>query len=281
MKDINKLKLLKILPKKSISRICGFFTRLKRPKFCQKKVINWFIKTYNIDTTEIVNPVESYNTLASFFLRHLKDEARPINNSKEIIVSPVDAKLVSFGKIRDDFTIPQIKDINYPVDKLIINENIYSRFKNGFYSVLYLSPADYHRIHSPYDIKVKAFEYVPGKLFPVNSTALNNVPSLFCINERVTSFCELNDTNKHLAIVKVGAFNVGMIPVDYIDYFKISKKYQYKEFDSNEIAIKKGIEFSRFEMGSTIVMLSSFIPSDTSKLEINKHYNYGEALFTI
>ena len=58
----------------------------------------------------------------------------------------------------------------------------------GVHATLYLSPAMYHRVHSPVDGRVVAWRYVPGRLFPVNAAGVRSVPGLFTRNERVAVF---------------------------------------------------------------------------------------------
>ena len=74
----------------------------------------------------------------------------------------------------------------------------------------------YHRVHSPVDGLIRAWRYVPGRLFPVNSLAVRHVESLFAVNERVSI---LIDTPKFgaVAVIMVGATNVGRMCLSFAD----------------------------------------------------------------
>lgn len=74
---------------------------------------------------------------------------------------------------------------------------------------LYLSPSDYHRVHSPTCFSMTSRIHFPGKLLPVKNYYAENVKGLFTINERVV----LNGTWKEgfFSLGMVGAYNVGSI----------------------------------------------------------------------
>lgn len=75
--------------------------------------------------------------------------------------------------------------------------------------MIYLAPGDYHRIHSPCDLKLTSRTHFPGDLFPVFPYLAQAIPALFSRNERVA----LEGTWRHgyFAMVPVGAYNVGSI----------------------------------------------------------------------
>ena len=87
----------------------------------------------------------------------------------------------------------------------------------GVHATLYLSPAMYHRVHSPVDGRVVAWRYVPGRLFPVNARrrALDARAS-----SRATSAWPSSATPRRtgrVAVVLVGAANVGRMSLAFTD----------------------------------------------------------------
>lgn len=81
---------------------------------------------------------------------------------------------------------------------------------NNMYTItLYLSPSDYHRVHSPTFFSMSNRIHFPGKLLPVKNYFAENVKGLFTINERVV----LNGQWKEgfFSLGMVGAYNVGSI----------------------------------------------------------------------
>ena len=63
--------------------------------------------------------------------------------------------------------------------------------RGGRYAVVYLSPRDYHRVHSPVEGVVRSVRHVPGSLYPVNAIGVEHVPLLFARNERVVVHVEV------------------------------------------------------------------------------------------
>ncbi|HMV43799.1 MAG TPA: archaetidylserine decarboxylase, partial [Leptospiraceae bacterium] len=182
-KDIYLL-ILSALPKNLISKLFGSFTYLRLPRFMMVPILKAFAKAYKINVSEAELNIKEYNSLNQFFTRALKAGARIIDSAENAVVSPVDARITSFGDINDD-TLIQAKGFDYSVKELLGSEKYYPFFNNGKFITFYLSPQDYHRIHSPFYGKILGYYYAPGKLFPVNDAAVGGIRGLFPKNERL------------------------------------------------------------------------------------------------
>ena len=82
---------------------------------------------------------------ATAFPEQLADGLRPIEGD---FVSPVDGKLRNFGVITDGL-LEQVKGKTYTVAKFLGDEVQAKRYNDGAFFNLYLSPQDYHHVHSP------------------------------------------------------------------------------------------------------------------------------------
>ncbi len=245
--------LFKILPIKLISRFTGYLADRKLPKWFLNWFLKFYIKFFQVNMEEAQYPLPHYSSVNDFFTRPIKKDYRPIHSDPEIIVSPVDGVIVEYGDIIDDQAL-QIKGLSYSIRELIQNKDLQEKFINGQFITLYLSPKDYHRIHTALDGTVIASEYNRGKLFPVNDIGLHKVKNLFTVNERLTTFFQTQIG--HHALVKVGATNVGRIKTCYdIPWTKQDMKNKSLFKTINNISYKKGDELARFEMGSTVVLL--------------------------
>ena len=246
--------ILKLLPKRCMSIFVGWIADLRLAKFILRPFLRFYIRLFKVNMDEAIYPLEHYNSVNEFFIRPIKPETRPVSQETDIIVAPVDAVVIEFGKIEDDKAL-QIKGHPYSIKKLIQNQDLAHRFINGSFVTHYLSPKDYHRIHTPYSGQAIASEYNRGALYPVNDMGLNNIPNLFAINERLTTF--LQTEAGLIAMVKVAALNVGRIKTEYPEPFsKVqmkSKLPQHKELSG--LSYKKAQEIARFEMGSTVILL--------------------------
>ncbi|MGG0657588.1 phosphatidylserine decarboxylase [Rummeliibacillus pycnus] len=201
-----------------------------------KKLISSYIKIYGINLEEVSEKHESFPSLHEFFIRKLSENARLIANGKDVYTSPVDAKIESFGDIENN-SIFYVKGKTYDLKDLLGKEEIVNRYLNGKYIVFYLSPADYHRFHSPMDAKV-ASQYTLGrKSYPVNSLGLTygNQP----ISKNYRQITELvTENGSRCAFIKVGAMFVNSIHIT-----------------NTSTNWNKGEEVGYFSFGSTVVLL--------------------------
>lgn len=202
-----------------------------------KSFIRSYSKVYRINTDEVSTPIESFKSLHEFFTRTLKQGVRPIDPKPNIYASPVDAKVEAFGQITKNCTLT-VKNKPYFVRDLLGSEEHAKPYENGSYIVFYLSPADYHRIHSPIDAKVQC-QYVLGqKSYPVNQLGLTYGKKPISHNYRLVTQLQTNYNSQLFALVKVGAMFVNSI-----------------ELTNKKDIWHKGEEIGYFTFGSTVVML--------------------------
>ena len=262
------LNFLRIVPKKYFGLITGTGAELKVPKWLLKKIINHFIRIYNIDMSEVVIPETGFNSFDEFFTRKLESGARPIDDGQFSITSPSDGKIINCGKIIDNKLI-QAKGKDYLFNDLIDYDElskIYKlglRFVQGDYLTIYLSPKDYHRLHSPVDSKIIAVGHSGNEFYPVNDFAINNIKSLYTKNERVMLLLETG-RRRLIMLLFVAAMGVGNIKIN-----KLNKiKYNFWERLENPIKIRKGEDLGAFNIGSTVIVL---FENNMANLEKNKN----------
>ena len=241
-------------------------------------ILKAFAKAYKINVSEAELNIKEYNSLNQFFTRALKAGARIIDSAENAVVSPVDARITSFGNIADD-TLIQAKGFDYSVKELLGSEKYYPFFNNGKFITFYLSPQDYHRIHSPFYGKILGYYYAPGKLFPVNDAAVGGIRGLFPKNERLITF--LQTEYGKIAVVKVGASNVGKIRVTYDTKIVTNKLIRFPkehEYPNVNIMIDKGSELGRFEMGSTVILVFENDTIDLNPFVKDERSTYGSTV---
>ncbi len=219
-----------------------------------KKFIRSYTKVYDINIDEVSKNMTQYSSLHDFFTRQLKIDARPVETNPTSIVSPVDAKIEAFGEI-DANRIFTVKNKPYTLVDLLGNEDRAKRYERGKYIVFYLSPADYHRIHSPFNATVTR-QYVLGrKSYPVNQLGLQYGKKPISHNYRMISEL-IYANNAHAALIKVGATFVNSIVLS-----NTSTKWQ------------KGEEVGYFTFGSTVVMLF-----EENTISFNENVVQGNAI---
>ena len=272
-----------LLPLHALSRAMHALMRT-RVVWLKNLLIRGFLLFYRVDLDEtpVANPL-AYPTFNAFFTRGLKPQVRPIAADPAALVSPVDGVVSQFGPLDGD-RIVQAKGRSYSALELLGgDEDTARRYRGGDFLCIYLAPHNYHRIHMPVDGRLLRTVYVPGDLFSVNSATARVVPNLFARNERVV--CEFESDAGHVAVVLIGALFVGSIETVWAGEVNPPPRKRQAPLiltDGAGSEYPRGQEMGRFNMGSTVVILSE--PDRLQwrdELSPGSAVRYGEALASI
>lgn len=261
MSDPISLRILRYLPRNLISRGFGWIARRRRPRFLVRPFMRWFSRRFGLNLDEAARPFEDYDSLLALFTRELKDGARPLDADPKALLSPVDARVGAYGRVEAGRAY-QAKGMDYALGALLGDDELATRFEGGHFLTLYLSPRDYHRMHTPLASRVVRTIYEPGTLWPVNAAAVRSVPQLFAVNERVTTILE-TDWGP-IAYVMVGATNVGSIRLAYRDFVSNRGGQRFDETHEPAPNLERGAHLATFELGSTVVL---FLPDGDLRWE--------------
>ena len=251
MRDGFIISALSIVPKNKVARIMGRTARIRLPRFLHRLLIRWFVWKYKVDLDECVGGIDDFDSLSDFFLRALKDGVRTIDGDPACWVSPVDGCMHVRGEIQDGRFLQS--DSQHGEVSMLLGEEGGS-YANGQYAIIYLSPQDYHRVHSPQDGQIKRISYHPGQLWPVFPAATREIPNLFDRNERLVFHMETE--HGPAAMVMVGAFGVGRMSTSLHELVTNRPGAGAEEvsFDPPRPVVR-GQELGRFELGSTVIMI--------------------------
>lgn len=221
----------------------------------------------------------AYESLNAFFTRALKAECRPFDEDESNWLCPVDGS-VSQAQVIQDGRIFQAKGHDYSLLELVGGDKeLASVFKDGRFATLYLSPRDYHRIHMPTTGKLKHMQYIPGRLFSVAAFTVDNIPRLFARNERVV--CYFETAQGPMAMVLVGAINVSAMETVWHGLITSqAKKIKRFEYGNENIVLKRGEEMGRFNMGSTVIVLTTDQMTIDEKMIAAAEIKLGQCLAT-
>ena len=271
-----------LLPQHFLSSLMYRLTRAEWAPF-KDLFIRAFIRIYDVDMTDAVKtPPREFRSFNEFFTRALKPGARPVDPREDALVSPVDG-YVSRNGIITAGRIIQAKDMDYSVNALLGGDGeLASRFTEGSYATLYLSPRDYHRIHIPVAGTLERMTYVPGKLYSVNPATTSSLEGLFALNERVVTV--FDTPAGKMALVMVGAIFVGSMETVWAGEITPAADRSIKtvNYPEGEHRYAKGEEIGRFNMGSTVILL--FEPDRVhweEALEPDRPVRLGEKIGTI
>jgi hypothetical protein len=109
-----------------------------------------------------------------------------------------------------------VKGRAYEVSELTGDPADKQRYAGGSFAIVYLSPRDYHRVHSPVDGVIRTVRVVGGDLYPVNPIGERHVPKLLATNHRV-AICIDSERFGRVSAVMVGAIVVGRISVKVLN----------------------------------------------------------------
>jgi len=165
------------------------------------------IDELEIDESEFAETKETYSSFNDFFIRHLKEEARPYVVNENEIASPADGRVLVFPKLDENIYMP-VKGFPFSIEKML--PGIADRFKNGALAIVRLCPADYHRYHFPCDGTITQSHDINGALHSVNPIALGSGPDIFGENKRTYTLIETKHAGT-MCFIEVGAFGVGSI----------------------------------------------------------------------
>jgi len=245
-----------LLPQRALSRLAWHVTRSRWAPL-KNFLIGRFVRSFRPDMSEAEEPSPlRYRSFNEFFTRALKPQARRIDPDPRIIVCPVDGTVSAIGRITGARLL-QAKGRSYSLAALLAGSAQQSaRFDDGSFATLYLAPYNYHRIHMPCEGTLQAAWYVPGRLFSVNAVTAAAVTGLFARNERIV--CVFDDAPQGFALVLVGALFVGSMSTrwhgDVTPAARRRPAILAPKLNA-QLALAKGEELGRFNMGSTVILL--------------------------
>ncbi|QLB16966.1 phosphatidylserine decarboxylase [Mannheimia varigena] len=262
-----KIALHYLLPQLAITRAAGWLAEQKWGAVTHF-IIKLFAKQYKVNLSEAVkNEPSDYATFNEFFIRELKENARPINTESNVVCLPADGKVSESGDIADNRLL-QAKGHFFTLETLLANDQeMANKFKDGTFITTYLSPTDYHRVHMPCDGTLRKMIYVPGELFSVNPFLAEHVPNLFARNERV--ICEFDTAFGPMVQILVGATITASMSTVWAGVINPPRAdevvvWNYETEGEKAIKLQKGEEMGAFRLGSTVINLFP-----TSKVHLN------------
>ncbi|HEY0974082.1 MAG TPA: archaetidylserine decarboxylase [Solimonas sp.] len=246
----------RLLPTRFLSTVVFHLTQIETTWF-KNLLMRLFLRGFTIDLKEAeFENYRNYGSFNHFFTRALKRGARPLPEDPHAFVSPVDGTVSQFGEIRDGRLV-QAKGHTYSLLELLGGEaQLAAKFAGGRFCTIYLAPYNYHRIHMPVTGSLTHWSYVPGRLFSVNAATARALPNLFARNERVNAVFDTDAGPVGMAMI--GALFVGSMETVWAGRITPphlrDAPYHYAPLD--RVTLGRGDEMGRFNMGSTVILLT-------------------------
>ena len=221
--NIGRVLLKYIVAKPFFSKVRGVYQR----SCFSKKSIKPFIDKYNVDMHGF--NVNDYKNFNDFFKRK---KGLMIDGSKDILISPADAKLFVYD-ITDDLRF-DVKNSNYSLSEIIGDAWLSKQFKGGKCLVFRLCVSDYHRYINIDTGELKEVTRINGELHTVRPISKDY--RIFSRNTRVVSVLDLDNLGK-VVQVEVGALLIGCIRNNNQKYFIKGEEKGYFEFGGSTIIL--------------------------------------------
>jgi phosphatidylserine decarboxylase len=233
----------------------GRLADLGGPQPLVQRAIDTFVRVYGINLDEAIVPPGGFSSFDAFFTRPLKPGARTVDARPNVLVSPADGRIEDLGRI-DERARFRVKGFDYTAGELLGDEAEAARFAGGTFFIVYLSPRDYHRVHTPVAGPVLRARHVDGTLYPVNSIGLTHVPRLFARNERVVTV-QRSEHGMDVATIMVGAIGVGRITMSFDERIVTNrgKAAATVEYGAAGPDLGRGGELGKFHLGSTAIVM--------------------------
>ena len=248
--DLNFL-LTNRIPRRLLTQFMGWFSQIEQPLVRDISIGLWRFFS-DLDLREARST--KFRSMHDCFIRQLKDGARPVERSAEILVSPCDAIVGATGTIAGT-NLYQIKGFPYTLEELLCDRDLVEAHRDGRYVTLRLTSSMYHRFHAPHDCRVDRVTYVSGDTWNVNPIALRRVEKLFCKNERALLRTKLTATGDTVTLVLVAAVLVASIRLNFLDVL-LSLKHRGPNVMACDAPFGKGEEMGWFQHGSTVIVLA-------------------------
>ncbi|MEI9806184.1 MAG: archaetidylserine decarboxylase [Pseudolabrys sp.] len=248
--DLNFL-LTNRIPRRWATQFVGWVSKVEQPLIRDISIGLWRLFS-ELDLSEAKKT--KFKSMHECFTRELKEDARPIDNDPNVLVSPCDAIVGACGRVSGDRLL-QIKGSPYKLSELVFDPEFENTYRDGCYVTLRLTSSMYHRFHAPYDCRVERVTYIAGDTWNVNPIALKRIRKLFCKNERAVIRTRLVPSDDPVTLVPVAAILVASIRLHFLDLV-LGAKYRGAAELPCDASFRKGAEIGWFEHGSTIVVFA-------------------------
>jgi phosphatidylserine decarboxylase len=248
--DINFL-LTNRIPRRLATQFIGWFSQIEQPVVRDFSIALWRLFS-DLDLGEAKKT--GFRSLHDCFIRELKDGARPIDRSTDILVSPCDAIVGACGSI-EGTELYQAKGFPYTLQDLLCDPALVAAHRNGRYVTLRLKSSMYHRFHAPFDGRIGQVNYVSGDTWNVNPIALKRIERLFCKNERAVLRMSLAPSGQPVTLVAVAAILVASIRLHCLADL-LNRDYRGRNVIDCDCEVRKGEELGWFQHGSTIIVFA-------------------------
>jgi len=253
--------------------------RLSRLTIPSPRLRLWFFRTMyakmyppGLNQQEAEKPLAVYRSFNAVFTRGLKPEYRPIPADTPEILSPCDGTVQVVGRVEQGRLLT-VKGIEYSLCSLLPDMDIHP-YEGGQFAIIFLSPIDCHRVFSPQDGCLVKVVHVPGARLLVHPPFQRPEYPVYTLNERV--ILHLSAESGSCVVVMVAGWGVGNITLPFAPQFQPRSKGVESCRWELLPAVKRGDWIATFELGSSVVLITSSSFKATPLVSPKEKVRYGQ-----
>jgi len=256
---------LRALPLNAIGITAHYVASIPIPTPLRSTVYKSYCSAVGCNTNEINGALADFRSIADFFQRNLRADARPIDKTAPIVV-PCDGTVVAAGPVGAYGSI-RVKNVEYRIRELMggqdreplavssvsVDESAQSGSKL-WYAVIHIRPENCHRFVAPTAWQLVERRRIEGFLLWLNPS----INGLYTENERVAMLGTWN--HGLFAMAAVGAAGRGSIKLDKEDsefcprLWPIHGRVSTRTFEK-VMSMTPGDAVGGFRLGSAIVLV--------------------------
>ena len=225
-----------------------------------------------LNEQEAEQPLESYPSLNAVFTRGVKPAYRPIPVDTPEILSPCDGTVQDVGRVEQGRLLT-VKGIEYSLGSLLLEIDT-RPYEGGHFAIIFLSPIDCHRVFSPRDGRLEKVVHVPGARLLVHPPYQRADYPVYTLNERVIFW--LSAESGSCVVVMVAGWGVGNITSPFAPHLERTSKRAEASRWGVPRTVRRGDWIATFELGSSVVLITSSSLRTTPLVSPNEKVRYGQ-----
>lgn len=234
-------------------------------------------KYSRLSEDELERPLGDYRSLNDLFTRGVRAGCRPVTVADNRFLSPCDGTVQDCGRLDRD-NLLTVKGTEYSLSSLLPEVDT-RHYVNGAFGILFLSPADCHRVFAPQRAVLREIVHVPGSRLLVHPPYQRREFPVLSLNERI--ILPLETPLGRCVLVMVAGWGVGNITFPYDVQLKTSRRKVTRRRLPEPIALDVGQWLATFELGSTVVMLTEPRPNAELLLERGRSIRFGAPVIKV
>jgi phosphatidylserine decarboxylase len=221
--------------------------------FLSRSLIRDFIKDYKIDMSRFQK--KKYHSFNDFFTRKLKNPEVEMNTEPEVLISPVDGRLLVYPEIDKNISFT-IKGKTFSLQNLTLNPEELESYIGGTLLIFRLTPLDYHRFHFIDAGIPTQSKKIRGHYYTVNPISFQYGINVFLENKREYSYLQTENWG-NVFYCEVGAIGVAGIKQTYQPYQKVKRGEEKGFFYFGASTVILLLEKGKVKIDTDIVNASS------------------------